>query len=131
LFIPDPDPDFLPNPDPGVKNGTGSRIRIRNTDFAFSVLSLNYFLFIYFFVEGSSGHKVSYAYFVAFISLLRNMELIKKVYLNATNGSRTAELTKVCLATVLALFLKGSELQCCGLGSGIRCLSDSWVRGLF
>jgi hypothetical protein len=57
------------------------------------------------FAEGSSGHKVSYAYFVAFISLLRNMELIKKVYLNATNGSRTAELTKVCLTTVLALFL--------------------------
>lgn len=44
--------------------------------------------------EGTNGHKVSYAYFVAFISLLRNMELMKKVYLNATNGSRTAELTK-------------------------------------
>ncbi len=31
LFIPDPDPEFLPTPDPGVKNGIGSRIRIRNT----------------------------------------------------------------------------------------------------
>ncbi len=31
--IPDPDADFLPipDPDPGVKKGTGSRIRIRNT----------------------------------------------------------------------------------------------------
>jgi hypothetical protein len=57
---------------------------------------------------------VSYAYFVAFISLLRNMELIKKVYLNATNGSRTAELTKVCLT------------KCCG--SGIRCRFDPWIR---
>jgi hypothetical protein len=33
MFIPDPDPDFLPIPipDPGVKKGTGSRIRSRNT----------------------------------------------------------------------------------------------------
>ncbi len=91
------------------------------------------FYILLLFVEGSSGHKVSYAYFVAFISLLRNMELIKKVYLNATNGSRTAELTKVCLTTefLRLFFLKGSELQCCGSGSGIRCLFDSWVRSLF
>ena len=40
------------------------------------------------------GQKISYAYFMAFISLLSNMELIKKVYLNATNGSRTTEVTK-------------------------------------
>ncbi len=34
-FIPDPNPDFLPIPDPASrgKKGTGSRIRIRNTDF--------------------------------------------------------------------------------------------------
>jgi hypothetical protein len=33
--IPDPDADSLPIPDPGSrgKKGTGSRIRIRNTDF--------------------------------------------------------------------------------------------------
>ena len=37
---------------------------------------------------------VSYPYFVAFISLLNNIELIKKIYLNATNGSRTVEITK-------------------------------------
>jgi hypothetical protein len=32
--IPDPDADFYQSriPDPGVKKGTGSRIRIRNTD---------------------------------------------------------------------------------------------------
>ena len=31
---------------------------------------------------------------MAFISLLSNIELIKKIYLNATNGSRTTEVTK-------------------------------------
>jgi hypothetical protein len=33
IWIPDTDPDFLPIPDPGSRgqNGTGSRIRIRNT----------------------------------------------------------------------------------------------------
>merc|ERR1719382_2314371 len=41
-----------------------------------------------------SGQSVSYAFFIAFISLLSNMELIKKVYLNATNGSRTTEISK-------------------------------------
>merc|ERR1712241_794609 len=40
------------------------------------------------------GQRVSYAYFTAFLSLLSNMELIKKVYLNATNGSRSIEITK-------------------------------------
>ena len=44
---------------------------------------------------GSGGSKqVSYPYFVAFISLLSNIELIKKIYLNATNGSRIQEITK-------------------------------------
>lgn len=38
--------------------------------------------------------KVSYPNFAAFISLLSNIELIKRIYLNASNGSRTAELTK-------------------------------------
>jgi hypothetical protein len=34
VFIPDPDPDFLPIPDlgSGGPKGTGSRIRILNTD---------------------------------------------------------------------------------------------------
>ena len=43
---------------------------------------------------GNNGQTVSFAYFIAFLSLLSNMELIKKVYLNATNGSRTQEITK-------------------------------------
>ncbi|CAG0893302.1 unnamed protein product [Cyprideis torosa] len=43
---------------------------------------------------GSGGHLVSYPYFVAFISLLHNMELVKKVYLNCTNGDRQAEITR-------------------------------------
>merc|ERR1719339_57612 len=42
----------------------------------------------------AGGQRVSFAYFTAFLSLLSNMELIKKVYLNATNGSRSLEITK-------------------------------------
>lgn len=42
----------------------------------------------------TEGHKVSYAYFMAFNSLLNNMELIKRVYLNATNGNRVQPITK-------------------------------------
>lgn len=43
---------------------------------------------------GPNGNQVSYAYFVAFISLLSNTELIKRVYLNSTQGSRTEAVTK-------------------------------------
>ncbi|XP_033217961.1 calcium-binding mitochondrial carrier protein Aralar1 isoform X3 [Belonocnema kinseyi] len=45
----------------------------------------------------SAGHnakKVSFPYFMAFNSLLNNMELIKRIYLNATNGHRNQEVTK-------------------------------------
>jgi solute carrier family 25 aspartate/glutamate transporter 12/13 len=45
-------------------------------------------------VASEGGGQVSYPYFIAFISLLTNMELIKKVFLNSSNGSRTAEVTK-------------------------------------
>lgn len=45
-------------------------------------------------VAAAQGHQVSYAFFNAFIYLLSNIELVKKVYLNATNGSRTAEISK-------------------------------------
>ncbi len=38
--------------------------------------------------------RVSYPYFVAFVKLLANIELVKKIYLNATNGSRTMEINK-------------------------------------
>ncbi|KYM93422.1 Calcium-binding mitochondrial carrier protein Aralar1 [Cyphomyrmex costatus] len=43
---------------------------------------------------GQSGRKVSFPYFMAFNSLLNNMELIKRIYLNATNGHRYQEVTK-------------------------------------
>merc|ERR1711881_578347 len=45
-------------------------------------------------IGATHGQQVSYPYFVSFISLLSNIELIKKIYLNATNGSRTLEVTK-------------------------------------
>ncbi|XP_075971322.1 calcium-binding mitochondrial carrier protein aralar1 isoform X4 [Anticarsia gemmatalis] len=38
--------------------------------------------------------KISFPYYMAFNSLLNNMELIKRVYLNATTGHRTQEVTK-------------------------------------
>lgn len=38
--------------------------------------------------------KISFPYYMAFNSLLNNMELIKRVYLNASNGHRTQEVTK-------------------------------------
>lgn len=45
--------------------------------------------------QASGGSQtISYPYFMAFISLLSNIELIKKIYLNATNGSRSSEVTK-------------------------------------
>ncbi|KAK2583012.1 hypothetical protein KPH14_009057 [Odynerus spinipes] len=43
---------------------------------------------------GQGGRKVSFPYFMAFNSLLNNMELIKRIYLNATNGHRYQEVTK-------------------------------------
>ena len=47
-----------------------------------------------FFIQAAGGHKVSFPFFMAFNSLLTNMELIKRIYLNATQGSRTQEVTK-------------------------------------
>ncbi|XP_059478980.1 calcium-binding mitochondrial carrier protein Aralar1 isoform X2 [Neocloeon triangulifer] len=43
---------------------------------------------------GSGGHRVSFPFFMAFNSLLNNMELIKRIYLNATGGNRNTEVTK-------------------------------------
>ncbi|XP_063704479.1 calcium-binding mitochondrial carrier protein Aralar1 isoform X2 [Culicoides brevitarsis] len=45
-------------------------------------------------VAVTQGQKVSFPYFMAFNSLLNNMELIKRVYLNASSGSRVEEVTK-------------------------------------
>lgn len=44
--------------------------------------------------SGQSGRRVSFPYFIAFNSLLNNMELVKRIYLNVTNGHRTQEVTK-------------------------------------
>ncbi|CAH0559012.1 unnamed protein product [Brassicogethes aeneus] len=41
-----------------------------------------------------SARKVSFPYFIAFNSLLNNMELVKRIYLNSTNGHRSQEVTK-------------------------------------
>lgn len=40
------------------------------------------------------GHKVSFPYFMAFCSLLNNMELVKKIYLHFTKGDTHTEMTK-------------------------------------
>ncbi|BFF93097.1 calcium-binding mitochondrial carrier protein Aralar1 [Drosophila madeirensis] len=45
-------------------------------------------------VAVTEGHKVSFPYFIAFTSLLNNMELIKQVYLQATQGNRSEPVTK-------------------------------------
>ncbi|XP_018321792.1 calcium-binding mitochondrial carrier protein Aralar1 isoform X2 [Agrilus planipennis] len=44
--------------------------------------------------HNQSGSRVSFPYFIAFNSLLNNMELVKRIYLNVTNGNRTQEVTK-------------------------------------
>ncbi|CAH1988523.1 unnamed protein product [Acanthoscelides obtectus] len=41
-----------------------------------------------------AGSRVSFPYFIAFNSLLNNMELVKRIYLNVTNGHRTQEVSK-------------------------------------
>ncbi|XP_042206784.1 calcium-binding mitochondrial carrier protein Aralar1-like isoform X2 [Homarus americanus] len=45
-------------------------------------------------VAAATGHKVSFPFFMAFNSLLTNMELCKRIYLNSSGGSRTQEITK-------------------------------------
>ncbi|KAL1505732.1 hypothetical protein ABEB36_005228 [Hypothenemus hampei] len=46
-------------------------------------------------VQGETqSRRVSFPYFIAFNSLLNNMELVKRVYLNVTNGHRTQEVSK-------------------------------------
>lgn len=43
---------------------------------------------------GQGGHLVSFPYFVAFNSLLNNMELVKKIYITFTKGNHDLEVTK-------------------------------------
>ncbi|KAL3280238.1 hypothetical protein HHI36_017734 [Cryptolaemus montrouzieri] len=44
--------------------------------------------------QGGGSRRVSFPYFIAFNSLLNNMELVKRIYLNVTNGHRTQEVSK-------------------------------------
>ncbi|CAH1175666.1 unnamed protein product [Phaedon cochleariae] len=44
--------------------------------------------------KSHGGSRVSFPFFIAFNSLLNNMELVKRIYLNVTNGHRTQEVSK-------------------------------------
>lgn len=55
---------------------------------------ISIYLMIFSISQVTEGHRVSFPYFIAFTSLLNNMELIKQVYLHATKGSRTEMVTK-------------------------------------
>lgn len=43
---------------------------------------------------GQGSHRVSFPYFMAFTSLLNNMEMVKRIYLNATSENRAQEITE-------------------------------------
>ncbi|XP_076092098.1 electrogenic aspartate/glutamate antiporter SLC25A13, mitochondrial-like isoform X1 [Mytilus galloprovincialis] len=81
------------------KKNTGS---ISAKDFEYLMVTLKSFLLSEFVQDnlitvtvGGGGHRhVSYAYFSAFVSLLNNMELVKKLYLAITRGNRNVEVTK-------------------------------------
>jgi hypothetical protein len=67
--------------------------------------------------QASGGSQtISFPYFVAFISLLSNIELIKKIYLNATNGSRTTEVTKGKVEGVFTRLITVERLGFCLTG---------------
>ena len=44
--------------------------------------------------NSSSDNKISYPFFVGFIYLLNNMELVKKIYLTCAEKSEDKEVTK-------------------------------------
>ncbi|CAG0904280.1 unnamed protein product [Cyprideis torosa] len=46
---------------------------------------------------GNGSPRVSYPYFTAFISLLKNMELMKKIFLACSHGNRQAAMTRDAL----------------------------------
>ena len=43
---------------------------------------------------GTGGHQVTFPYFIAFNTLLNNIELVKRIYLSFTKGSIHLEMTK-------------------------------------
>ena len=59
------------------------------------------------YVKNSIGDRVSYAYVMAFQSLLANIEAAKTVYLHASGGSKTLEVSKdkfLCSGQMLSRF---------------------------
>ena len=59
------------------------------------------------FVKNSKGESVSYAYVMAFQSILTNIETAKTVYLHASGGSKTKEISKdrfLCSGQLLSKF---------------------------
>ena len=58
-------------------------------------------------MKNSIGERVNYAYVMAFQSLLANIEAAKTVYLHASNGSKTLEVSKdkfLCSGQLLSKF---------------------------
>lgn len=45
-------------------------------------------------VSSTGGHRVTFPYFMAFNSLLNNMELVKKIYLSHTKGNINREVSR-------------------------------------
>ncbi|CAL8099331.1 unnamed protein product [Calicophoron daubneyi] len=45
-------------------------------------------------VQDDKHGRITFAYFMGFINLLSNMEMVKKIYTSRTHGDRTMELTK-------------------------------------
>ena len=65
---------------------------------------------------GGKSKSVSYPYFMAFISLLNNMELLKQIFESAAKRSSVSELTKgwtFCLLMICAVFMLFSPIHCC------------------
>ncbi|GAA48543.1 calcium-binding mitochondrial carrier protein Aralar1 [Clonorchis sinensis] len=50
-------------------------------------------------LQGESHGRITFAYYMGFISLLSNMELVKKIFRNRTHGHQNHELTKEELLT--------------------------------
>ena len=79
--------------------------------------------------DQKGSHQVTYPYFTAFINLLNNMELVKRIYTSATKGNTARELTKgECW--LLGLEPLVDWLHCCCV-VGIRSLLTLHVQNHF
>ena len=63
------------------------------------------------FVEKTQGSQVNYAYCTAFQALLSDMETIKKIYLYASDGSKTREISKEKFTFSAALMSQVTPLE--------------------